>query len=202
MNILPTDAEKRKHVLLGALLIGLGVYAASTMLHGPRSEAVAGLESRLETLRVQNGAATTLLQGSGVADVERRLALYREHLVAVEGLVPLSEEVPDLLDAIANEAQRTGIELTLLQPTGATDEEFYGRRTYDLAVVGAYHDIGYFLARVGSLPRIITPRGLNLTTRQEEDRSGAARLEARFSIETYVITELSPIEAEGVAHAQ
>jgi Tfp pilus assembly protein PilO len=201
MTILPADPEKRKHVLLGVMVLGLAMYAAVEMLHRPRAAEVAALESRLETLQVQNTAASGLLQGAGVTDVERQLALYREHLVAVEGLVPLSEELPDLLDAIALEAQRTGIELTLLQPTGATEEQFYTRRTYDLAVVGGYHDIGYFLARIGSFPRIITPLGLNLTFKGDEERTGAPRLEARFSIETYVISVTSPTLVEGIAHA-
>jgi Tfp pilus assembly protein PilO len=54
-------------------------------------------------------------------------------------------------------------------------------------VAGAYHDIGYFLGRIGSLPRIITPRGLSLAIKSEDERSGNPQLEARFSIETYVL---------------
>jgi Tfp pilus assembly protein PilO len=201
MSILPTDPQKRRTALLGVLVIGLAGYGAVTMLHQPRAETVSGLEARLDALQVQNRAARAIVESAGVTDVERRLAAYREHLVAVEGLVPLSEELPDLLDAIALEAQRTGIELTLLQPTGATDEQFYTRRTYDLAVAGAYHDIAYFLGRVGSLPRIITPRGLNLSVTGEDSRTGSPRLEARFSIETYVIPQINPL-AQDLAHAQ
>jgi Tfp pilus assembly protein PilO len=201
MNILPSDPQKRRTALLGVMVLGLAAYGAVTMLHQPRADQVAELEARLDALQVQNRAASSIVDRAGVADVERRLAAYREHLVAVEGLVPLSEELPDLLDAIALEAQRTGIDLTLLQPTGATEEQFYTRRTYDLAVAGTYHDIGYFLSRVGSLPRIITPRGLSLTLTGDEVRAGTPRLEARFSIETYVIPPTNPL-AQDLAHAQ
>jgi len=187
--------------MLGMLVLGLAAYGTVTMLHSPAVEQVAELEARLDALQVQNRAALSIVERAGVADVERRLAAYREHLVTVEGLVPLSEELPDLLDAIALEAQRTGIELTLLQPTGATEEQFYTRRTYDLAVAGSYHDIGYFLSRIGSLPRIITPRALSLTLTGDEARSGTPKLEARFSIETYVIPPTHPL-AQDLAHAQ
>jgi type IV pilus assembly protein PilO len=115
------------------------------------------------------------------------LILYREQLVQVEGLIPSAEELPDLLDAISSQAQRTGVELTLIQPLGAEAGEFYTRRTYDLAVLGSFHQIGDFLARVGSLPRIVTPTNLNLTVRNPETRSGDPQLEARFTIETYVL---------------
>ncbi|MBA4159602.1 MAG: type 4a pilus biogenesis protein PilO [Gemmatimonadetes bacterium] len=187
MALLPSDPKLKKQAILGMLVLALLGYGIHEYLYTPRTAEVAVMEQRLEGLQLQNQTARALTQGEGVADVERRLAMYREQLVAVEGLIPLSEELPDLLDAISAEAQRTGVDLTLLQPTGATQEEFYTRRTYDLAVVGSYHDIGFFLARIGSLPRIVTPIGPTLTPRTETGRGGSPRLEARFSIETYVL---------------
>ena len=112
---------------------------------------------------------------------------YNDQLERVEHLVPSSEELPVLLDAISMEAQRTGIELALIQPVGADAEEFYVRRTYELAVHGSYHQIGEFLTRIGSLSRIVTPLGLSLTVRDEETRTGIPELHATFAIETYVL---------------
>jgi type IV pilus assembly protein PilO len=122
----------------------------------------------------------------------------------VEGLIPSSEELPDLLDAISAEAQRTNVEIALIQPSGATQEAYYTRRAYDMAVVGRYHDVGDFLTRVASLPRIVTP--LNLTLAPSGATAGSAapadadavRVEARFSIETYVIPS-TPTENEASA---
>jgi type IV pilus assembly protein PilO len=97
------------------------------------------------------------------------------------------------------EARRTGIELSLIQPTGAFEAEFYTRRTYELAVLGSYHQIAEFLTRVGSLPRIVSPTDLNLAVREAETRSGDPRLEARFTIETYVLPSTEPTADENVA---
>jgi Tfp pilus assembly protein PilO len=196
MAILPSNPQQRQKFILGLLVIGLAGYGVHEYVYAPRSEEVSRLEQRLETLQIQNRTARSLVDGAGVAEVEAQLTLYRDQLVAVEGLIPLSEEVPDLLDAISAEAQRTGIDLTLLQPTSATQEEFYTRRTYALTVVGPYHDIGYFLGRIGSLPRIITPVGLSLTPRNETARDGNPRLEARFSIETYVLPPVASTEPQ------
>jgi hypothetical protein len=49
---------------------------------------------------------------------------------------------------------------------------------------------------VGTLSRIITPTDLNLTVRQEETQGGGPQLEARFSIETYVIPATEVTGAE------
>lgn len=181
------DGELRKKLLLGLMLVGGLGYLGHEYVYAPRAERVTELEARLAGLREQNGIARLLSEESGEAEVERRLAGYRDRLARVEQLIPSSEELPDLLDAISTEAQRTGVELTLIQPTGADEEEFYTRRRYDLAVLGSYHQIGEFLTRVGSLPRIVTPINLNLTVRNAETRSGDPQLEGRFAIETYVL---------------
>jgi Tfp pilus assembly protein PilO len=91
------------------------------------------------------------------------------------------------------------VDISLIQPTGATQEQYYTRRTYDMAVVGNYHQVGAFLTRVGSLQRIVTPMNVVLTPRAAPTALGPGeppKLEARFSIETYVIP--GPGEAHGV----
>ena len=181
------DPQLGKKIIFAALLIAGLAYLGYEYVYRPRAEEIAGLETRLTTLETQNRTAQILTEQNGEGAVQRQLAEYRDRLMRVEGLIPSSEELPDLLDAISTEAQRTGVELALIQPTGAVAEEFYTRRTYDLAVLGSYHQIGEFLTRVGSLPRIITPTDLNLTVRDEVSRSGDPRLEARFAIETYVL---------------
>lgn len=181
------DPQLAKKVLLGALLVGGLGYLGYQNAYLPRSEEIAQMETRLEALELQNRTARMLTEENAEAAVQRQLTEYRDQLVQVEGLIPSSEELPDLLDAISVEAQRTGVELALIQPTGATAEEFYTRRTYELAVLGSYHQIGDFLTRVGSLPRIITPTDLILTVREEVSRTGNPQLEARFAIETYVL---------------
>jgi type IV pilus assembly protein PilO len=187
MALLPSDPELRKKVLLGVVLLGGLGYLGYDYVLKPRGEEVTTLQTRLEEIQAQNNAARALTRGASASEIERQLQLYRDQLVTVEGLIPLSEEVPDLLDAISAEAQRTGVDLSLIQPIDATAEQYYTRRSYDIAVLGSYHQIGEFLTRVASLPRIVTPLGLSLAPRNEEARDGQPRLEARVAIETYVI---------------
>lgn len=189
MALPPIDPQQRqKLILYAALVLGIA-YLFHEYVYGPRGEELVVMEQQLETLQVENRGARALSEGAGTGEVERHLALYRDQLVQVEGLIPSSEELPDLLDAISDEAQRTGVEVTLIQPVGATEEPYYTRRVYDVAVIGSYHGVGEFLARVASLPRIITPTSLVLTPRGEgaPGMMETPRLEARFSIETYVL---------------
>jgi len=186
MALLPENPQQRQKLLLGIMLVGLIGYGGYTYLYKPRSAEVVALETRFEALELQNQTARALSAAEGTTQLERQLAVYNGQLVQVEGLIPSSEELPDLLDAISAEARRTGVEISLIQPVGATAEEFYTRRTYDLAVEGSYHQIGQFLTRIASLPRIITPINLNLVPQAAADE-GEPELEARFAIETYIL---------------
>jgi type IV pilus assembly protein PilO len=192
------DPQTRKNLMIGAVaLLGLG-YGFYSYVYTPRTAEVATLTARLDTLDTKNAAARAMTQGVG-NDPEGTLAAYRRQLEAVEGLIPSGEELPDLLDAISVEAQRAGVEISLIQPSGATEESYYIRREYDMAVIGRYHDIGEFLTRVASLGRIVTPKNLTLSPVAVTPRAGVpapsasapVRLEARFSIETYVIPSAS-----------
>lgn len=193
MALPPLDPQQRRNLMLGALMVGLVGYGSYEYLLKPRGEAVTQLEAELVQLEATNRTARAL--NAGVAeDPEAQLARYREQLTTVETLIPSSEELPDLLDAISAEARATGVEISLIQPVGAEKEEYYTRRVYDMAVLGSYHRIGSFLTRVASLPRIVSPINLTLAPRAagEQDEEDETRLEARFSIETYVV----PTDAE------
>jgi type IV pilus assembly protein PilO len=193
----PLDPEVKKRLLMVVGLLVVLAYFGYDRLYKPRSAEVASLETRVEALQTQNRTARVLIEQNGRSAVERRLAGYRDQLVQVEGLIPSGEELPELLDAISAEAQRTGVELSLIQPVGATAEGYYTRRTYELAVLGSYHEIGAFLTEIASLPRIVTPTNLNVTVQGDSVAGADPRLEAKFAIETYVLPGASA-EVEAV----
>lgn len=204
MRLLPEDPQQRQKVLLGLLLVALLGFLSYRYVYTPRTAEVAALRARVDALDEQNGRARALVQGQGVEAAEAQLRLHREQLKVVEGLIPSAEELPDLLDAIAAEAQRTGVDLALIQPVDAQEERFYTRRTYDLAVLGSFHAVGDFLTRVASLPRIVTPFNLSLTVHADSTRrSDLPQLEAKFGIETYVLPPLAlEPAAEDTAHVE
>jgi type IV pilus assembly protein PilO len=187
MALPPLEQPQRKQLLYGGLIVALLAFGFYQQVYTPRKAQIAALETRLEQLNQVNTRSRAITRGAE-GEVDQQLALYRQQLELAEGLIPSDEEVPSLLDAISAQATRTGVDLTLIQPVGATAETYYTRRVYDMAVVGPYHRVGEFLTAVGSLQRIVTPTNLTLTPREPvEGQAGPQLLEARFSIETYVI---------------
>lgn len=192
-----TDSVQIQKILLGVLLIGILGYIGYTYQYRPRVDEIHELELRLAALKKANQVAISLAEHTGDEEFERSLSEYRDRLIQSERLIPSSEEVPSLLDAISNEAHKAGVELALIHPTGASDEDYYTRRTYQVAVLGSYHQIGDFLSRIGSLPRIVTADGVNLTLREESSRNDDPKLYATFLIETYVHPTNPPLGAPG-----
>ena len=203
MALPPLDPQQRKQMLYGGLLLALLAFGFYDRVYTPRKARMAELETRLEQLKTVNTRSRAITRG-GSTEMDQQLALYRQQLELAEGLIPSDEELPNLLDAISAEAQRTGVELTLIQPVGATEEAYYTRRVYDMAVTGGYHQIGEFLTRVASLPRIVTPTNLTLAPVDANPAAAPPRpgapteLQASFSVETYVIPS-TPVEDDASA---
>lgn len=185
MALLPSDPQQQRKLLIGLVPL-LGLFAYWYFYHGDKKAEIASLESRLESLESKNAAARARAQRGG-PELERTLAEYERYIVKLEELVPDSEEIPELLHMISVQAQQYGVELARLTPHNPEPGDFYMLQTHDVAVFGKYHDIGRFLAAVGSLPRIVTPVNLVLVPRQGSD--GTADIQATFRIKTYVIPE-------------
>lgn len=192
MALPPLDTQQKKNLIYGGALLALVAFGFYDRLYTPRSARISELQDRLEALETVNSRSRALTRGAE-GRIDQQLVLYRQQLELAEGLIPSAEEVPNLLDAISAEAQRAGVRIHLIQPVSATEENFFTRRVYDMAVTGGYHQIGEFLTRVASLPRIVTPTNLTVAPVAQTGEAGAApagraaELEARFSIETYVI---------------
>jgi type IV pilus assembly protein PilO len=180
----------RRAVILGIpLLLVAGYYFG---FHGERTDRIAKMETRLEKLDQQNRTAR-VLAAEGGPELERRLALYEEHMVHLEQLIPSAEEVPRLLHAMSVNARDSGVELALVKPEAETASPFYSLQTYQVGVIGQYHDVGRFLASIGSLPRIVTPIDLKLVPQNRPDpRTGILKVEANFRIQTYVLPAPEP----------
>lgn len=200
MALLPTDPAQQKRLLIGLIPLVLA-FAYYQFMHRERAETIASLESNLEQLE-RNNATMRALAANGGPELERRLAVYEQHMLRLEELIPRREQVPELLHAMTLRAQTSGVELTRMKPEGEEASPYYTRQTYEVGVRGTYHDVGQFLAQVGSLPRIITPTDFRVLATGFTDRNtGGPLLNASFRIITYIVPELvAPVDTAG-AHA-
>jgi len=177
------------------LVVAAMWWAGRIYFIAPRTEVISGDRARLEGLEQRNRRAR--IEANQKDALEDRMAVMERQLRIFEEFIPDSEEVPELLDAISHEAALVGVEMIRLRPQSAEPGEYYTKQTWELAVVGEYHDIGRFLARVASLPRIIKPANIqiSLAPQSRATRNMEAPLEVSLVIETFVIgaTPTTPV---------
>jgi type IV pilus assembly protein PilO len=176
--------------MLGGLALLALIIPYNMYLLGPRQEANAELQTRVESLETVNRRASVLAaQGGG--DLEERLALYEAHVAQLEELIPGREEVPVLLDDIGTRARLMSVDLRELQPQPREPGEHYDRTAYNMAVVGEYHAVARFLTEVASLSRIVTPTQVEVSLfgQPQQYRELESPVQAVFRIETYVLPE-------------
>ena len=202
MALLPDD-PKRRNTVLGAALALVGLYFFHSYYYAPRAEQAEGLEARLEQLENQNRRAQIIATRGG-AELEQRLALYEDHIIQLEKLIPQDEEVAALLEAMSLEGRRTGVDITLMRPEPMEVGDYYDRWSYELGVQGTYHSVGTFLASIASLERIVASVDMEMGPApvSTDGKDVEGRVNARFRIQTYVVSDREvPMQQETQAGA-
>lgn len=187
MALIPEEPRKRSAILV-VLAALAGIYFFYEHWYQPRAEEVERLEQRLTDLENQNRQARVVAARGG-EDLEERLALYERHVGRLEELIPQTEEVPALLNAMALEARDTRVDLASIRPEPARETDHYTMQSYEISVVGDYHNVGRYLASIASLPRVVRPVDLELSpfTGDPAMTGMAEPLVAQFRVQTYVI---------------
>jgi len=171
--------------LLAAVLVTLAA-ALFYREHRSRDGEVQRLTRRLEQLEAANERGRNLLP-EGTAQLASRLRRHSDHIARLEQLIPRTEEVPALLESLAAEARRSGLgDLAFMRPGQEEANPFYTRRTYEMSVVGGYHEVARFLTAVASLPRIVTPMELEMISIPDPAVEEGPAVRAHFRIETFV----------------
>jgi type IV pilus assembly protein PilO len=189
MNLRDPQVQKKAAAVLVPLALAVVYYV---MLYTPRVEEADRLEIRAETLESQNNAMRAIVARYG-SDLERRLAIFEEHLQQLEQLIPHREDVPHLINQITEGAAGAGVDLTVLRPGGESPGDFYSQQTFELEVTGDYHSVAEYLTAIGSMPRIVRSSHLRL---MRVGTGSDSQLRAAFRIQTYVLPAPGESEAQ------
>ncbi len=189
MALIPEN-PKQKNALAGIVFCLVVLYFGNSMWYSGAKEALSAEEARLETLETQNRVAQTLAITGG-ADLEERMAVYERHIAQLEQLIPQSDEVASLLNDMTRISREVGVDQNLIRPEATEPGDFYTKATYEIRVVGEYHDVGRFLTRIASLPRIITPSDVQLEPFIDPrgNSNYVSPVQVTFRIQTYVVPD-------------
>jgi type IV pilus assembly protein PilO len=193
---LPQDQRSRTMFML-VVIAALGGYLFWTRLHVPQSEEIAAANQEADSLEKIVEAAKRDLASGSTADLQRRVEGYQGSLELMRRLVPDKNEVPTLIDDISTKAKVRGVTLGKIQPLTPEPGSPFDTYRYRLEVYGHYDQLGEYLADIASLPRIVVPQDVTLSTATPQaqkllaDTAGALLL-AEFSIRTFVKSAAPP----------
>lgn len=189
MALIPDDPKQRNALVVGILVAAL-FYVFWAYWYSPQRAQVEEMEAQAEVLEAGNQRAQ-IISARGGSELQERLAAYERHVSQLERLIPQEEEFAALLNDVTAESRRNRVEIATLRPEPEEPGAFYTRKSYELEVIGDYHNIGRFLSAIASLPRIITPMDLELMNFQGDetvlDPEYEAPLTARLRIQTYLL---------------
>ncbi len=194
---LPTDQRGQLMALL-VLAALAGGYFFWTKKHRPDIVAITSANQESDSLEKIVAAAKADLASGSIEDLRRRVEEYQGSLELMRRLVPERNEVPTLIDDISTKAKVRGITIGKIQPLLPEPGSPFDTYRYRLEIYGHYDQIGEYLADIASLPRIIVPQDVMLSSASPAaqkllgDTAGALLL-AEFSIRTFVKSSAPPV---------
>src|SRR5216117_1643793 len=190
MALIPTDQRSQIMMLL-VLVAAAGGYFFWTKVQSPQSAQLAAAHAEADSLQKIVEAAKADLASGTVEDLRRKVEEYQGSLELMRRLVPDKNEVPTLIDDISTKAKVRGVTLGKIQPLTPEPGSPFDTYRYRLEVYGHYDQLGEYLADIASLPRIVVPQDVTLSSASPAaqkllaDTAGALLL-AEFSIRTFV----------------
>jgi len=185
----PTDPKQRNWMLGGiALLVAIVPFRMYVL--APKQLENGVVVQHVEALEGQNRRASVQAARGG-GELEERNLVYERHVAKLEELIPAAEEVASLMNDVSGAARQARVELLRMVPEPSETGAFYDKTSYDMAVIGEYHNVARFLTNVASLSRIVTPVELDVQIYEQPFRfpEMVSPVIVTFRIETYVLPD-------------
>src|SRR3989449_5308262 len=160
---LPTD--QRGQIMALLILTALaGGYFFWTKKHKPDIASLTAANEESDSLERIVAAAKAHLASGSIEALRRRVEEYQGSLELMRRLVPERNEVPTLIDDFSTKAKVRGITIGKIQPLTPEPGSPFDTYRYRLEIFGHYDQIGEYLADVASLPRIVVPQDVILSS--------------------------------------
>lgn len=153
----------RLSVHLGALLALLicGVVYSVLII---RPQEVARQELADQTQRLESLRQAALASRSTEMDLRTTLARIEEREAHLRSTIPAAADEHEVLQAVTQAADETGLQIVDYQRTGIVDEQTHSSLRLDVKCRGEYAPMCHFIDRIRNLDRLILVERLRVTS--------------------------------------
>jgi type IV pilus assembly protein PilO len=187
MALLPENQKDQVKVFVGFLAVALA--AAYYMYpYGTREAEIETALTQVEALEASNRKAAREFASGNLEVLRAQAAQNRSALTVFRRLIPTANEVPALLEEVSTAARRAGLDVGGVVPQPVIPGRQFDTYRYTVTMIGGYHQVGQFLANVGSLPRIVAPVSVSvqLGAGTGSGSRPAGALASTITLQTYV----------------
>jgi type IV pilus assembly protein PilO len=183
------DPKIQKIALAGVVFFILAYFWYSRV-YTPQSQEIASKQGEYQTMitNLRNVEMKSKSLEALQAEYKSLLARYRD----IEQLLPEVKMVPSFLVQLHTASSLTGTKITSILPQPIKPESFYNVASFDVEMVGGYHEFGKFMSYIANFPFIVNvsdmdvvsdPMNNNSSDKGHEERT----ITAGFTLSTYFV---------------
>jgi Tfp pilus assembly protein PilO len=176
------------YVLLALIIFGLFYFL---YYKGKNEELQSVREERIKT----EAAIVELRAKKAQMDqIETEIEEMKVTLSQLETIIPLREEISDILRKIQQLAWDSRLNIEKFIPKADVDKEFYFEKPISIEITGNYHNLALFFDRLSNFSRLYNIE--DFTIKSLRDQTDASTISAQSTATTYIFKEEVPAEEE------
>lgn len=176
------------YVLLALIIFGLFYFL---YYKGKNEELQTVREERIKTEAEIVGLRAKKTQ---MDQIEKEIDEMKVTLSQLETIIPLREEISDILRKIQQLAWDSRLNIEKFIPKADVDKEFYYEKPISIEITGNYHNLALFFDRLSNFSRLYNIE--DFTIKSLRDQTDASTISAQSMATTYIFKEEVPAEEE------
>ena len=182
------DPKVQKIALAGVVFFILAYFWYSR-IYTPQASQIEAKQGEYQTMitNLRNVEMKSKSLEALQAEYKDLLTRYRE----IEQLLPEVKMVPSFLVQLHTASSLTGTKITSIAPQAIKSESFYNVASFNVQLVGGYHDFGKFIGYIANFPFIVNVSNMQITagppSANPDNKKQEITITADFTLSTYFV---------------
>ena len=176
------------YVLLALIILGLFYF----LYYKGKNEELQTI--REERIRTEAEIVELRAKKRQMDQIEKEIAEMKGTLSRLETIIPLREEISDILRKIQQLAWDSRLTIEKFIPKADVDMEFYYEKPIAIEITGNYHNLALFYDRLSNFSRLYNIE--DFTIRSRRNQTDTSTITAQSTATTYIFKEEIPEETE------
>jgi len=176
------------YLLLALILLGLFYF----LYYKGKNEELQSV--REERIRTEAQIVELRAKKAQMDQIEKDIEEMKVTLSRLETIIPLKEEISDILRKIQQLAWDSRLNIEKFIPKADVDKDFYYEKPISIEITGNYHNLALFYDRLSNFSRLYNIE--DFTIKSLRDQTETTTISAQSTATTYIFKEEVPEETE------